>query len=181
MNIMVRARLLLATVALGVAAQDKVVYHFDGGIAQATKGLRNIRNHLDVDPQAKIVAVAHAEGVDFLMEGAMSTNNQQFAALVGDLMARGVTFEICEITLKNRNLKKEQFILGRPSRLPASCASRICNRAILAYEADWENGSGRRNSNVEPEAVALFRQRAASAGSNRLLTLLALRLSSPAR
>ena len=26
------------------------------------------------------------------------------------LAARGVTFEICEITLKNRNLKKEQFI-----------------------------------------------------------------------
>ena len=26
------------------------------------------------------------------------------------LVARGVSFEICEITLKNRNLKKEQFI-----------------------------------------------------------------------
>ena len=25
-------------------------------------------------------------------------------------MARGVKFEICEITLKNRSLKKEQFI-----------------------------------------------------------------------
>ena len=108
----VAAMLALAAVALSASAQDKVVYHFDGGLAQATKGLRNIRNHLDVDPKAKVVAVAHAEGVDFLMEGAVSTNNQQFAALVGDLMARGVTFEICEITLKNRNLKKEQFILG---------------------------------------------------------------------
>ena len=44
------------------------------------------------------------------MEGAKTTNNQEFAALVGDLMGRGVAFEICEITLKNRNLKKEQFI-----------------------------------------------------------------------
>ena len=26
------------------------------------------------------------------------------------LVARGVKFEVCEITLKNRNLKKEQFI-----------------------------------------------------------------------
>lgn len=94
------------------AAQDKVVYHFDSGIAQATKGLRNVRNHLDTDPTAKIVIVAHAEGVDFLMEGARTTNNQEFAALVGDLAGRGVKFEICEITLKNRNLKKEQFILG---------------------------------------------------------------------
>ena len=110
--------LALFATALGAAAQDKVVYHFDSGLAQATKGLRNIRNHLDIDPKAKIVAVAHAEGVDFLMEGAKTTNNQEFAALVSDLSARGVTFEICEITLKNRNLKKEQFILG-PSFTPS--------------------------------------------------------------
>jgi intracellular sulfur oxidation DsrE/DsrF family protein len=106
------ATLALAVAASGAVAQDKVVYHFDGGLAQATKGLRNIRNHLDVDPTAKIVAVAHAEGVDFLMEGAKTTNGQEFAALVGDLSARGVTFEICEITLRNRGLSKEQFILG---------------------------------------------------------------------
>ena len=87
-----------------------------------------------MDPKAKIVAVAHAEGVDFLMEGAMSTNNQLFAALVGDLMARGVTFEICEITLKNRNLKKEQFILG-PTFTPSGVV-RIANleaREHFAY------------------------------------------------
>jgi intracellular sulfur oxidation DsrE/DsrF family protein len=119
------AALSLFVVASAVLAQDKVVYHFDSGIAQATKGLRNIRNHLDVDPKAKIVAVAHAEGVDFLMEGAKSTNNQEFAALVGDLMGRGVTFEICEITLKNRNLKKEQFILG-PGFTPSGVV-RIAN------------------------------------------------------
>ena len=106
------AALFLGATACAAMAQDKVVYHFDSGIAQATKGLRNMRNHLDVDPKAKIVAVAHAEGIDFLLEGAKTTNNQEFAALVSDLASRGVTFEICEITLKNRNLKKEQFILG---------------------------------------------------------------------
>ncbi len=116
--IRVVAALALCAVAYGASAQDKVVYHFDSGLAQATKGLRNIRNHLDVDPAAKIVAVAHAEGVDFLMEGAKTTNNQEFAALVNDLEGRGVKFEICEITLKNRNLKKEQFILG-PSFTPS--------------------------------------------------------------
>ena len=115
--------LLFATLA--VHAQDKVVYHFDGGLAQATKGLRNIRNHLDTEPKTKIVAVAHAEGVDFLMEGAKTTNNQEFAALVGDLMGRGVSFEICEITLRNRNLKKEQFILG-PTFVPSGVV-RIAN------------------------------------------------------
>ena len=119
------AATVLALASFGACAQDKVVYHFDAGIAQATKGLRNIRNHLDVDPKAQIVAVAHAEGVDFLMEGAKTTNNQEFAALVGDLSARGVKFEICEITLKNRNLKKDQFILG-PSFTPSGVV-RIAN------------------------------------------------------
>jgi len=121
----IAAALLLCFAAFAAYAQDKVVYHFDGGLSQATKGLRNIRNHLDIDSKAKIVAVAHAEGVDFLMEGAKTTNNQEFAALVGDLMARGVTFEICEITLKNRNLKKEQFILG-PTFTPSGVV-RIAN------------------------------------------------------
>ena len=115
----------LCVAASAAVAQDKVVYHIDSGIAQGTKGLRNIRNHLDVDPKAKIVVVTHAEGVDFLLEGAKTTNNQDFAALVGDLMGRGVTFEICEITLKNRNLKKEQFILG-PTFTPSGVV-RIAN------------------------------------------------------
>jgi uncharacterized protein len=119
------ALLALSIAVFSAAAQDKVVYHLDSGIAQAAKGLRNIRNHLDVDPKAKIVAVAHAEGVDFLMEGAKTANNQDFASLVSDLSARGVVFEICEITLKNRNLKKEQFILG-PSFTPSGVV-RIAN------------------------------------------------------
>ncbi|MFM7703945.1 MAG: DsrE family protein, partial [Rubrivivax sp.] len=34
----------------------------------------------------------------------------EYAPLVSALRARGVRFEVCEITLRNRNLKKEQFI-----------------------------------------------------------------------
>ena len=101
---------LIATAAFAATAQDTVVYHFDTDLAQATKGLRNIRNHLDVDPTAKITAVAHANGVDFLLEGAKDSNGGDFAGPVSALAARGVKFEICEITLKSRNLKKEQFI-----------------------------------------------------------------------
>ncbi len=94
-------------------AQEKVVYHIDNTENQATKGLRNIRNHLDVAPESKITVVAHAEGVDFLMDGAKDKKNPNvdYGALVSALKARGVKFEVCEITLKNRNLKKEQFIL----------------------------------------------------------------------
>jgi len=101
---------LIATAALAAAAQDKVVYHIDDMSSQALKGLRNIRNHLDTEPTTKITVVTHALGVDFLLEGAKDVNGSPFAGPVSALVARGVTFEICEITLKNRNLKKEQFI-----------------------------------------------------------------------
>ena len=107
---------LLAFLALSLAtsgawAQEKVVYHFDSGLEQATKGLRNINNHLEVDPKAKIIAVTHADGVDFLMEGAKDRFGP-FDARVQDLMGRGVKFQVCEITLRNRKLRKDQFILG---------------------------------------------------------------------
>jgi uncharacterized protein len=57
--------------------------------------------------------VTHANGVDFLMEGARDKKNPDidYNALVSALKARGVRFEVCEITLKNRNLKKEQFTM----------------------------------------------------------------------
>ena len=99
---------LLCAAAL---AQDKVVYHIDDAAAQATKGLRNIRNHLDVAPDTRIVVVTHAEGIDFLLEGAKDRKNPNidYASLVSALKSRGVVFLVCEITLRNRNLKKEQF------------------------------------------------------------------------
>ena len=89
-----------------------VVYHIDDAQAQGLKGLRNIRNHLDVSPSTKIIVVTHAEGVDLLMEGSRDKkNNTEYAPLVSALKSRGVVFEVCEITLKNRGLKKDQFIL----------------------------------------------------------------------
>lgn len=114
MNIVRKALAALGCLLLvcGTAlAQEKVVYHIDNAEAQATKGLRNVRNHLDVAPDTKILVVTHAEGVDFLMEGARDKKNPNidYAALVSALKARGVRFEVCEITLRNRNLKKDQF------------------------------------------------------------------------
>ena len=100
----------VSTAAFAASAQDAVVYHIDNSEGQAVKGLRNIRNHMDTDPGAKITVVTHANGVDFLMEGAKDPSGGAFSGPVAALVARGVHFEVCEITLKNRNLKKEQFI-----------------------------------------------------------------------
>ena len=109
-------RFLLALFTMFLAAPlawagDLVVYHFDNAAAQGLKGLRNIRNHLDTDPSAHITVVTHAEGVDLLMEGAKAANGTEFAPLVSALKARGVRFEVCEITLRNRGLIKDQFVL----------------------------------------------------------------------
>jgi len=99
------------TLTAGLAwAQDKVVYHVSDTDAQALSALRNIRNHLDTDSTAKITVVAHAQGVDFLMEGAKDKNGSPYAGPVSALKSRGVNFEICEITLKTRNLSKDAFI-----------------------------------------------------------------------
>lgn len=94
-------------------AEDKVVYHIDNAETQATKALRNIRNHLDVAPETKIVVVTHSDGVDFLFQDAKDKKNPNvdYGSLVSALKARGVRFEVCEITLKNRNLTKDQFSL----------------------------------------------------------------------
>jgi uncharacterized protein len=108
-KVIVALALLFAMPA--VWAQEKVVYHFDGGLSQATAGLRNIYNHLEVDPKAQIVAVAHADGVLFLMEGAKDRLGP-FDARVQDLMSHGVKFQVCELTLRNNKLKKDQFIIG---------------------------------------------------------------------
>ena len=108
-----RCLLLTAVLTLTSAAgwaQDTVVYHINDTAAQALGTLRNIRNHLDTDPTAKVTVVTHANGVDFLIEGAKDASNAPYAGTVAALVGRGVKFEVCEITLKNRNLKKEQFI-----------------------------------------------------------------------
>ena len=94
----------------GAMAQDKVIYHITDSKAQALAGLRNARNHLDTDPTAQITFVTHGEGVDFLMDGAKDRNDSPYAATVAALKNRGVRFEVCEITLTNRSLKKDQFI-----------------------------------------------------------------------
>jgi intracellular sulfur oxidation DsrE/DsrF family protein len=86
------------------------VYHLNEGLAQATSGLRNINNHLEVNPNAKIVVVSHALGVDFMMKGAKDANGNKYEDLVEQLIQRGVQFDVCEITLRNRKLTRDQFI-----------------------------------------------------------------------
>lgn len=92
------------------SAQDKTVYHISDTVQQMRLAMQYIRNHLEVSPKAKIVVVAHANGVDFLMDGAQDKNGNPYNIPVEELALRGVRFEVCEITLRERRLKREQFI-----------------------------------------------------------------------
>ena len=91
---------------------DRVVYHFSTGVDQASAGLEFVRNHLEANPKAVIVVVAHAAGVDFLVKGAKSARGNPFRQAVEDLQLQGVTFRVCEITLRERNLQRSQFLEG---------------------------------------------------------------------
>jgi intracellular sulfur oxidation DsrE/DsrF family protein len=113
---------------------DKVVYHLNEGLPQATNGLRNIRNHLEVNPKAQIIVVAHALGVDYLMKGKKDANGNPYETIVQDLKGQGVKFDVCEITLRNRKLTKDQFI-DEVDYVPSGVAeiARLQQREGYAY------------------------------------------------
>ena len=105
---------LLAGIALVATAAPgdpiKVVYHMNEGVERAPQAIRNMRNHLNADPKAKIVVVSHAQGINFLIRDAKDANGNPFEVAVQDLVSKGVEFRVCEYTLTSRNIDKKQMI-----------------------------------------------------------------------
>ncbi len=91
-------------------AASKVVYHVNLGNEQASDALRNISNHLAVDPTAKIIVVTHSAGVDFLLDGAQDKNGNPYSGPVAALAAKGVEFRVCKITLDRRKIDPKKVI-----------------------------------------------------------------------
>jgi hypothetical protein len=101
-----RAILALLFVA-GAALADgpiKVVYHFSEGLEQASRGLHNIQNHLDAEPNVKIVVVGHGAGIDFMLKGAHDKNGAMYQDTISDLAMNGVEFRVCHNTLESRHI-----------------------------------------------------------------------------
>ena len=115
-------------------AEDRVVYHINDTGAQAVGALRNVGNHLEVNPKAKIVLVTHAQGVDFLMEGAKDSNGNPYNIRVEELKSKGVQFDVCEITLRNRKIDRKKF-LPEATFVPSGVAeiTRLQQREGYAY------------------------------------------------
>jgi uncharacterized protein len=115
-------------------AEDKVVYHVNNTEAQAVAALRNIGNHLEVNPKAKIVVVTHSRGVDFLFDGAKDKGGNPYNIRVENLKSRGVKFGVCKITLRNRKIPQSKFI-PEAAFVPSGVAeiTRLQQREGYAY------------------------------------------------
>lgn len=97
---------LVPTAAHAVEAavlQERVVYHVNDS-TNATAALRNIKNHINASPDARIVVVTHSAGIDFLLKDAQDAKGNAFEPAIADLKARGVDFRVCNNTLKARNI-----------------------------------------------------------------------------
>ncbi len=118
----------------GPVGEDKVVYHVNDTEEQAGNALRNIGNHLEVNPKAKIVVVSHSRGVDFLLNNAKDKNGNPYYVRVEQLKNQGVQFDVCQITLRNRKMTKDQFI-PESSFVPSGVAeiTRLQQREGYAY------------------------------------------------
>jgi intracellular sulfur oxidation DsrE/DsrF family protein len=116
------------------SAPVKVVYHVNEGNAQALNALRNIRNHLNADPTAKIVVVTHAGGINFLLDGAKDSNGAPFDATVQELKAKGVDFRVCRFTL-TRNKIDPAKVIPEATLVPSGVAevSRLQFREGYSY------------------------------------------------
>lgn len=89
--------------------QMRVVYHISSSDT-AGNALRNLANHLQAAPGAKIVVVAHNNGVDFLLRGARDEANRPYEAAVKGFRERGVEFRVCYNTLERRQIASSEVI-----------------------------------------------------------------------
>jgi uncharacterized protein len=87
-------------------AEHKIIFQLtDGDQEVHKKFIRQLNNVLTAAPNAKIEVVTHGMGIDLLHK----TDNP-FEMDLQKLTDKGVVFVICENTLKQREMKKEQFL-----------------------------------------------------------------------
>ncbi len=103
--------LLMSLAFMSQAQEIKTVYHVNTGVESAAAVLHYLRNHLDTDPKAKIVVVAHDDGIDFLIQDAKDSKGREFSSAVSVLSDRGVEFRVCNLTLVSRNIDPNQLLM----------------------------------------------------------------------
>lgn len=102
------------------SAEEKVVYHVNDS-ENATAAMRNVQNHINASPDAKVVVVTHGKGIDFLLNGAADKNGNPYEPMVQGLKAKGVDFRVCNNTLKGRKIEAST-VLPEASIVPSGVA-----------------------------------------------------------
>lgn len=112
--------------------QEKVLYHInDASVARTA--MRNIENHINASPDARIVVVTHGKGIDFLLNDAKDEKGA-YQTQVAGLKNLGVEFRVCRNTLKGRNLD-DNAVIFEASVVPSGVAEigRLQAREGFAY------------------------------------------------
>jgi uncharacterized protein len=112
---MVMAVLLACSAQVMAADKQKAVYHINGGDAkQQAAALGNVQNHIAAVGADKmdVKVVLHGDGLslllypDTLAETKMKTANatEEMQARIAGLKVQGVQFQVCNNTVKGRNI-----------------------------------------------------------------------------
>lgn len=65
--------------------------------------LRFVTNYLKAEPEAEVTVVGYSSGIDFMLKNALDSEGKPYATQVNRLLDLGVTFKVCNNTLKARN------------------------------------------------------------------------------
>jgi len=85
----------------------KVVLHVSEGTRQAKLALYMAKRDLDLDPRARVAIVAYGEGMQFLQNDRLFSDE---GPKVAALAARGVVFKVCENSLRAANLGRGDLL-----------------------------------------------------------------------
>lgn len=98
--------LVFVNCSFGQAKEHRIVFHLATSDTLAQKALvKQLSNVLEYWDTAKIEVVVHNNGVNF-----MKQDEARFAKEIADLRQRGVVFAVCENTLKQRKIEKNQIL-----------------------------------------------------------------------
>jgi uncharacterized protein len=110
-----------------VEKEHRIVFHLANADTLVHKSLvKQIANVLEVWKTAKIEVVVHNNGIGF-----MKKEESRTAKEIEALKAQGVTFAVCENTMKQRKLEKSQ-ILSSGTFVPVGLAE-----IIMKQEEGW--------------------------------------------
>ena len=101
--------------------EHRVVFHLATPDTVAYRALtKQLSNVLTVWPTAKIEVVVQNKGLGFVIKG-----KSQFEPEINNLIGQGVSFVVCENSLKQQKLTKEQILACLSFAADKECKLRI--------------------------------------------------------